>query len=258
MLPLRVTDYPARGTMPPHYHEEPSLIVVVSGAYLERIQGAEIEHCAGRMLFYPARAMHSQRFGAAGARKIVFTPTPSSMEFFRDRAVSLDAARYVDAPVISQLAQRVLAEMRNDDPFTPLALDGILMELAAVFARTDQAAGWATPPAWVRAARDAIRESEDLRLSLDDIATAVGRHPVHLAREFRRYFGTTVGEYRRRLRLQRAEAMLRKKVGLTEVALACGFASHSHFCRSFKTEYGLSPSQFRSEHAGRLRVSPKQ
>lgn len=245
MLTLRVTDYPARGRMAPHYHEEPSLIVVVSGAYLERIRGTEVEHHSGHMLLYPAHARHSQQFGAAGARKIVFTPTVQSMQYLLDHGVSLDTARYVKAGVISELAHRVLAEMRNDDQFTPLALEGIVLELVAAFARTDRPKASATPPAWVRAARDAVRESGFDRLSLEDIAAAVGKHPVHLAREFRRYFGATIGTYRRHLRLQRAEALLRKNIGLTEVALTCGFASHSHFSRSFKAVYGVTPSQFR-------------
>ena len=221
------------------------MIVVVRGAYQERIRGTEVEHGPGHMLFYPAHALHSQRFGAGGARKIVFTPEAPSMEYLEEHGVSLDAARYVAAPVISQLAHRALAEMRNDDAFTSLALEGIVLELVAAFARTDRPATPATPPPWVRAARDAITESGDGRLSLEDIAADVGRHPVHLAREFRRYYGATIGEYRRRLRLERAEAMLRKNVDLTEVALACGFASHSHFCRVFKAAYGVSPSQFR-------------
>ena len=245
MMTLRVTDYPARGAMAPHFHEEASLIVVVRGSYVERIRGAETEHRRGRMLLYPAGAMHSQRFGAAGVRKIVFTPDVSSMDYLRAHGLSLDTPRSIDAPVVSQLAHRMLAEIQNDDPFAPLALQGIVLELVAAFARTDRPTAAGAPPAWVRAARDAIREAVDETLSLEAIAARIGRHPIHLAREFRRYFGTTVGAYRRQLRLQRSEELLAKNIGLTEVALSCGFASHSHFCRAFKAAYGITPSEFR-------------
>ncbi|MEP6619394.1 MAG: AraC family transcriptional regulator [bacterium] len=246
MVALRVTDYPARGMMAPHYHDEPSLIVVVSGGYLETIRGDEVEHRRGQMLLYPAHAVHAQRFGSMGARKIVFTPSPASMDFLRDHGVSFDTARCVSAPMIPQLAHRALAEIRNDDSFSALALEGITMELVAAFARAEGRDASTAAPAWVRAARDAIRTGEDENLSVEAIATLVGKHPVHLAREFRRHFGTTLGGYRRQLRLRRAEEMLRRRVGLTEVALACGFASHSHFCRVFKAEYGVTPSEFRS------------
>lgn len=250
MQMLRITSYPAGGTMAPHSHEEASLTVVLSGGYLERIRGAEMEHRPGRILFYPARATHSQRFGATGARKIVLTPGQSSITYLREHGVSLDSARFVDAPVISQLAHHAAAEVETGDPFTPLALEGIAMELVAAFARADQPTSRAAAPLWVRAARDAICDGQDERLSLDEIAARIGKHPVHLAREFRRYYGATIGTYRRQLRLQRAEGMLRKDVGLTEVALACGFASHSHFCRTFKAAYGMSPSKFRVQSSG--------
>lgn len=246
MQTLRVTDYAPQTGMAPHLHDEPSLIVVVGGAYLDRVQGAEVEHRPGRMILCPASVMHSQRFGAAGARKIVFTPPPSSLQYLTDHGVSLDHSRYIDAPGISPLSHRLLAERQNDDAFTPLALEGIVLELVAEFARANRPAAPPAPPAWLRAARDAIHENADETLTLEQIAASVDKHPVHLAREFRRYFGTSVGAYRRRLRLQRAEAMLRRNVGLAEVAVACGFAHHSHLCRAFKAAYGATPSQFRA------------
>jgi transcriptional regulator GlxA family with amidase domain len=60
----------------------------------------------------------------------------------------------------------------------------------------------------------------------------------------------TIGDYRRQLRLHRAEAMvLRTNIDLADIALACGFASQAHFCRSFKAAYGTTPSEFRSQRA---------
>lgn len=248
MLHLRVANYPPGGTMAPHFHEEPSLIVVVGGDYSEYIQASETQHGSGHMLFYPAFARHSQRFGSAGACKIIFTPQASSLEYLQDHGVSLQTARYVQAPTISQLASRLMGEIRNNDIFAPLATEGILLELVAAFARRERNDGPTTPPLWVLAARDLIRETADQNPSLESIAGQTGKHPVHLAKEFRRYFGTTIGAYRRQLRLQQAETMLlRKNIDLTEVALACGFAHQSHLCRSFKAAYGVTPSQFRAQ-----------
>jgi AraC family transcriptional regulator len=78
------------------------------------------------------------------------------------------------------------------------------------------------------------------------IARAAGRHEIHVAREFRRFFGCSAGTYMRRLRTEEAERMLLKRsVSISEIALTCGFASHSHLCREFKAHFGVTPSEYR-------------
>ena len=79
------------------------------------------------------------------------------------------------------------------------------------------------------------------------IARAADRHEIHVAREFRRFYGTSVGAYQRRLRVEKAAQMLAAaKLSISEIALDCGFASHSHLCREFKSRYGVTPSRYRA------------
>jgi AraC-like DNA-binding protein len=48
------------------------------------------------------------------------------------------------------------------------------------------------------------------------------------------------------LRLERAARKLRMgAVDITEVALAAGYDTHAAFGKSFKQQFGLSPSEFR-------------
>ena len=247
MNDLRVADYLAGSTMAPHHHEAASVIVVVGGDYLETIQASESEHGAGRMLFYPAFATHSQRFGTAGARKIIFTPHASSLQYLQDQGLSVEHARHLTVPGLTQLASRALAEMAHPDAFTPMTLDGIQLEFVAAFARGAAEHHSGAMPPWVQTVRDWVHETADENPSIDSVAVEVGKHPVHVAREFRRHFGTTIGAYRRQIRVEKAAEMLAaSSASLTEVALSCGFANHAHLCRSFKAAYGVTPSQFRA------------
>ena len=247
MFTPRVASYAPGSVMAPHRHEDASFIVVVAGSYRERIGGVETDHGPGHMLCYPALATHSQQFGPAGARKLVFAPPAAAAEFLEGHGLSLTTARACQAPAIRQLASRALAELRNQDEFAPLALEGVLLELVSAFARQTRPDGRASPPRWIRAARELVCETAGRRVSLDGLAAALGKHPIHLAREFRRYFGTSIGAFRRARRVEQAVAMLRRRdVDLSDVALACGFASHSHLCRSLKAVYGMTPSAFRS------------
>jgi AraC family transcriptional regulator len=82
------------------------------------------------------------------------------------------------------------------------------------------------------------------------LASAVGVHPVHLARSFREAHGASVGEYLRRLRVEFAQReVLRTDAPLSEIALSAGFCDQSHFGRTFKRHTGVTPAQARAARA---------
>lgn len=83
------------------------------------------------------------------------------------------------------------------------------------------------------------------RLSLADIATEVGISPVYLTQAFQQVEGLPLYRYQLRLRLARALDLLAEYDDLTELGLALGFSSHSHFSSAFQQAYGRSPTEFR-------------
>ena len=79
-----------------------------------------------------------------------------------------------------------------------------------------------------------------------EYSTVLNLHPVYICQVFPKYFRTSFGEYIRLLKLQNAvHLFLHKQMLLTEVAYECGFADQSHFTRSFKEVYGLTPKAFK-------------
>lgn len=83
-------------------------------------------------------------------------------------------------------------------------------------------------------------------LRLERMARAAGLSPFHFHRVFQALVGETPADFVKRLRLERALAMMAhgKRSSLTDIALSCGFASSSDFSRSFKQRYGASPRAF--------------
>ncbi len=82
--------------------------------------------------------------------------------------------------------------------------------------------------------------------SLTELAAAVGRHPTHVARAFRREHGVTVAEYSRSLRLEWARAQLAvDDMPLSRIAIDAGFADQSHFTRAFRRHHGITPGRYR-------------
>lgn len=103
------------------------------------------------------------------------------------------------------------------------------------------------PPVWVKLVRELLHDNWNQEISLKEIATLAGVHPVTISKYFTRYFACTLGEYRRRLKLERALPMISStNRSLTKIAYACGFYDQSHFIRAFKASTNLLPSHLRT------------
>jgi AraC-like DNA-binding protein len=69
----------------------------------------------------------------------------------------------------------------------------------------------------------------------------------HLYRKLMAITGESPSTLIRKLRLKTAAFMLREdKTSITEISLHVGFSNPSHFARSFKQEYGVSPQKYRN------------
>jgi AraC family transcriptional regulator len=90
----------------------------------------------------------------------------------------------------------------------------------------------------------------DRPLALAALAASLGVTAPHLCRTFRRARASTLHAHRTELRLRSALELLggptRPRRDLTEIALACGFSSHSHFTSAFRRRFGLAPSRARA------------
>lgn len=84
------------------------------------------------------------------------------------------------------------------------------------------------------------------RLTLQTIARLCKTSPFHASRVFRAVTGETIHQRLTRVRLRIALFQLARGAGgLSQIALATGFSSHSHFTSSFRREFGLPPSSLR-------------
>ena len=133
------------------------------------------------------------------------------------------------------------------DDLSPLAIEGLSLELLAAVARTPRPLRTSPAPDWLRRAEEILRASYKTPPTLAELATAVDTHPAHLTRTFRLYHGTSMGEFVRRLRFETAcREIAHTGRPLARVAARAGFADHSHMCREFKHRVGVTPAEFRS------------
>jgi AraC-like DNA-binding protein len=76
------------------------------------------------------------------------------------------------------------------------------------------------------------------------LAKRVAINECYLKSGFRRRAGTTIGEYVRKLRMEKALALMESGgCSILETALSVGYANPSHFSAAFKKHYGCLPSR---------------
>lgn len=84
-------------------------------------------------------------------------------------------------------------------------------------------------------------------LSLEELARLSHRSLSSFKRDFNKQFGTTPGKWILAKRLERACALLNdESLNVAQVAYQSGFKDNSHFGRSFKEKYGVTPIEFRN------------
>lgn len=150
------------------------------------------------------------------------------------------------APVL--LMRRLAVELQDQDSATPLAVEGLVLELLASCERSAMhTAGPGRQRVWLDRAEALLRERFKEPLTLDVIAADCKVSADHLAHAFRKRFGRSVGEYVRELRLAYAcEQLSAGRKPLAEISTDAGFSDQSHFTRVFRREIGQTPGAYRA------------
>lgn len=104
-----------------------------------------------------------------------------------------------------------------------------------------------TLPQSLKLALELMHNNIDEPLTVEEIATWVDISRRQLERLFCRYVRATPSRYYLELRLTRARQLLQQtNKSLTDIAVASGFLSISHFRRCFREFFDVAPGRFRA------------
>jgi len=233
--------------LPDHTHDRTCIVFVVEGQCEERLGTRVIDLCQRKLFFRPSGEIHANRSGRTGFHCLIVEVSDGWLEHVRDYASLPGQPLCVQNADVSWLCTRLYQECGLGEFASPLAIEGLMLEIAAGIVRHQRVDPRGHGPIWLRRAREALHAHCHEPLHLSAVASWVGIHPVHLAREFRRHYGCTVGEYVRRLRVESASRKLVESDSpLGVIALDVGFANQAHFCKIFKIVTGISPARYRA------------
>jgi AraC family transcriptional regulator len=242
--------YPPYFELPRHSHECAYFCSVLKGGYTESYGKRWRTTRPSTVVFHPPEDEHADTFHEAGVRCFNILVASESTDRLCKYSSLLAAPKEFDGGAVSHIAARLYQEFRHGDQHSPLIAEGLVLELLGEASRLWVRGEDRREPLWLKEAVHLLHTGFLEPISLSRIAEAVEIHPVHLAREFRRRNGCTLGEYVVKLRIDYAcQRFSEPSTSLAEIALAAGFSSQSHFSRAFKRLTGMTPAEYRKVYS---------
>lgn len=225
----------------PHYHDDTHLSFVIKGGIHDKRNNWEADRASGDLMFFYAGEIHQSIYKVFPSISVNLELAPSYL-----KAAGLDEAK-VDAnisgspnPKLSML--KIYKELFTNDDASGCTIEMLVLGMIGHPNRAKT-----VRPPWIDTVREFLNENWNEPLSLADMSAVANVHPITISKRFPQFFACTVGEYRRRLKIEKALTLIKTStLTLTEIAYRCGFADQSHFTRTFKQTTGFSPRAYRA------------
>ena len=222
-----------------HYHENSHISFILQGGNLEKRQTGEFERFAGQIMFFHSGEAHQSITKIFPAKNINLE---LDADFLKNNSIAesdINAAIF-NNPNAKFTMLKVFKELMAEDEFSESSIVMLLLNL--IHSKIKDAS---KQPVWMKMVSDLLHDRWNETLTLKDLAAAANIHPVTISRYFPKYFGCTLGEYVRKIRIEKSISLIKNSNStLTEIGFECGFFDQSHFTRNFKTHTGLLPKEF--------------
>ena len=110
--------------------------------------------------------------------------------------------------------------------------------------------------AHLRRARDLIDRDYAKPLDVPTMAARAYMSPAHFSRRFRAAYGETPYSYLMTRRIERAMALLRGGMSVTDACMAVGCTSLGSFSSKFTEVVGMTPTEYRAREHDAVRAMP--
>jgi len=241
-----------------HHHRSYELYYLVRGEREYFIEDRFYMVREGDLVFIPREVFH-RTDGDGGLRFLVHFTDGFLRKYFTDAALQPLLQRLPtvfrgtprDQDAVFALLETLLgaysgAGQALNEPF----LSGQLYQL--LFAVSYGTNTYVSPSGSDERITEIIRYINENYSHITDISQIAAHFYIskyHLCRLFTKHLGITLVSYLNTIKIREACAMLRSGCGnMTQIALQCGFNSSSYFCKIFKKERGISPSEYRKQH----------
>lgn len=227
-----------------HYHENAYFTFLLQGNVIEGNKKEIYECLPGTLLYHHWEDPH-YNIKPDGFTRGFHIEIPR--EWFENLNISkenIEGSFNIKNPELKLLMYKVFKESKINDNTSETSTQKLLLNIFSELSPQKNIAE--KKPIWVKQINELLHETCTDKLNLTEIAQTLNIHPTHLSRDFHKYFHSNLGDYVRKLKINKSLSILTtNEKSLTEIALECGFADQSHFIRCFKENMGVTPLKYR-------------
>ncbi|MGP1373755.1 MAG: helix-turn-helix domain-containing protein [Almyronema sp.] len=196
--------------------EEEVLQIQLTAAFVQSVASETLNQNADCLTLQPQFQIRNPQIAAIATLLLNETnPTPSSEHLYIDSLANV-------------LAVQLLRHHATTQPQVPSYEGGL-------------------PPPQLRQVLAYIDAYLTQDIKLADLAKLIGLSPFHFSRLFKQSLGISPYQYLIQQRVERAKRLLKHSdQAIVEIALACGFNSHSHLSKQFRQLTGTTPKAYRA------------
>jgi len=245
-----------------HSHDCFAIATTTFGIQRFRCKGKQYDSLAGDFVLFNPDQDHDGRPGTADGFRYTIWYVPANIV-----AGSLGTddesapGRYFSRPHVTdrQMAAqfRTLSAGFTDMPSESLRAESLMHAFLGTMLRRhgerprlEAASSDNVSAATLMRIREYIRAHYADDITVSGLAAVAGLSRTHLTRAFSAAYHMPPHVYLNAVRVAQAQTRIRLGMPLTMVALECGFADQSHLTRRFKGSVGVTPSAWRTMHAG--------
>jgi AraC family transcriptional regulator len=156
-------------------------------------------------------------------------------------------------PQLEAISMMLLAELTQENLGSRLYIESLTNVLAVHLLRQHAAAKprltvyqGGLPQRQLLQVLEYIEEHLDRDIKLADLAALLGMSQFHFSHLFKQSIGTAPYQYLLQQRIERAKQLLKQtNRSILDIALECGFNSHSHLSKQFRQFTGITPTTYR-------------
>ena len=228
---------------PWHYHENPYFMFVLHGNMMDSNKKVKTLLPPGSLMFTNWQEIHYGSKHSNNAGGFHLELEKNWFEKYDISPMDLEGSLHLENPLVKGLMNKVYLETKINDNHSQASIELLILDIFNKMKNSLLHLD-SKKPSWVKKLCEFILDSE-VDYSLSNLSQELNIHPGHLSREFHKYFGSTLGQYIRQLKLNKAIIMMStNQFSMTEICYKCGFYDQSHFISNFKSIYNTTPSNY--------------